>query len=236
MGSQLIVAVIVEALDGSVLDRPVHPLDLAIRPRMVRLGQTVLDPVRLADHVEAHRPRVDGVPVPRLLGELDDIVSQNRVDLVGHGFEHVLKEFPGRLSVGCRNELSDGELGSAVDTDEGKELALGRLHFRDVDVEEPDRIALELLSLGLVTLDIRQARDAMTLQTPMERRPCQVRDGGLQGIEAVVQREKRVAPERHDRSFLVLGQDRRARFPRPGLQVLDRRTLAPFRDGLGIDA
>ncbi len=66
------------------------------------------------------------------------------MDLVGHCLEHVLQELPGRLSVSCRNELGDGELGCPVDTDEEKELALGRLHFRDVDVEEADGIALEL--------------------------------------------------------------------------------------------
>lgn len=38
----------------------------------------------------------------------------------------------------CRyDELSDGKLESSVDTDEEQELALGRLHFRDVDVKEP---------------------------------------------------------------------------------------------------
>jgi hypothetical protein len=38
-----------------------------------------------ADYVEAHRPGVDGVPVPRLLGELDPVVGENRVDLEGYG-------------------------------------------------------------------------------------------------------------------------------------------------------
>jgi hypothetical protein len=72
-----------EALNGRVLDRAVHPLDLAVRPRMVRLGQPVLDAVGLADHVEAHGPGGDGVPVPRLLGELDAVVCENGVDLMG---------------------------------------------------------------------------------------------------------------------------------------------------------
>jgi|TARA_R110002033_G_scaffold107489_1_gene153971 hypothetical protein len=53
---QLIVVVVVEAFHSGVLDRVVHPLDLATGPRMVGLGPAVLDPVRLADHVEAHRP------------------------------------------------------------------------------------------------------------------------------------------------------------------------------------
>ncbi len=63
-------AVVVEALDVqrendppdrfllrlTFLDRPIHPLDLAVGPRMVGFGQPMLDRVGLADHVEAHRP------------------------------------------------------------------------------------------------------------------------------------------------------------------------------------
>ena len=56
------------------LDGPVHPLDLTVRPRVVRLGKSVLDPVGLADHVEAHGSGIDRVSVSRLLGELDTVV------------------------------------------------------------------------------------------------------------------------------------------------------------------
>jgi hypothetical protein len=87
-----------------------------------------------------------------------------------------------------------------VDADEEVELSFGGLHLGDVDVKEPDGVALELLPLGLVALDIRQPRDAMALQAAMQRRPGQVRDRRLQGIEAVIQRQQRVAPERHDRA------------------------------------
>ena len=38
------------------------------------------------------------------------------------------------------------------------------LHLGNVDVEETDRVALELRPLRLITFDIRQARDAMPLQ------------------------------------------------------------------------
>ena len=149
--------VVVEPLDRGVLDRAVHSLDLAIGPRMVGFGQSVLDAVRRADHVEAHRPGIDGVAVPGLLGELDAVVGQDRVDLVGHGFEHVLKELLSCLSVSSCNELSDSELGCSVDTDEEKELSLSRLHLGDVDVEEPGGVAFELLAFGLVAFDVRQA-------------------------------------------------------------------------------
>jgi len=56
MGVQLIMLVIVIPLDCCVLDRAVHPLNLAIGPWMVGLGQPVLNPVGIADHVEPHRP------------------------------------------------------------------------------------------------------------------------------------------------------------------------------------
>lgn len=54
--SQLIMAVVVEALHGGFLDRAVHALDLSIGPGMVGFGQSVLSPVCLTDHVKAHRP------------------------------------------------------------------------------------------------------------------------------------------------------------------------------------
>jgi hypothetical protein len=79
-----------------------------------------------------------------LLGELDAVDGENSVDLVGYGLEHVLQELPGRLSVRCCNELSNGELGRPVDADEQVELSFGGLHLGDVDVEEPDGIAFEL--------------------------------------------------------------------------------------------
>ena len=161
--------VVVVTLDRRIFDRSVHPLDLTIGPWMVGLGQAVLDTVGLADDVEAHWPGVDGVAVPGLLCELNAIIGENGVDLIGHGFEHVLKELPGRLSVGRRNELGDGELGSAVDSHKEKELALGSLHLGNVDVEEADGVALELLALRLIAFDIRQARDIVPLQAPVQR-------------------------------------------------------------------
>ena len=76
MAAELFVAVVVVPFDGRVLDRPVHPLDLAIGPRMVRFCEPMFDPVRLTDHVEPHRPRDDGVSVARLLGELDAVAPR----------------------------------------------------------------------------------------------------------------------------------------------------------------
>ena len=70
MGPQLIVRFVGEWFHRRVLDRSVHTLDLAVHPRVLGLGQPVLDPVGFADHVEAHRPGIDRVPVPGLFSEL----------------------------------------------------------------------------------------------------------------------------------------------------------------------
>lgn len=93
---ELIVALIVEALDGGVLDSSVHPLDLAVGPRVPSLGRAVLDVVPGAGVFEGvsaedlaigdclldqrHR-RATGTGG----GELDAIVGKHGVDLVGHG-------------------------------------------------------------------------------------------------------------------------------------------------------
>jgi len=116
--------------------------------------------------------RRTGCPSPLFLSDQwrsNGSIGENRVDLVGHYLEHVLEELAGSLSVSCCNELSNGELECPVDADEQTELPFTGLHFRDVDVEEPDRIALELLPLGFVSLDIRQTRNSMSLQASMQR-------------------------------------------------------------------
>ena len=123
VGAQLVMAVVMEALDGRVLDGSVHSLDLAVcrdnspldcylilqTPRMVGIGRPVRDPIGLAGHVEAHGPGVDGVPGP--LCELDTVVGENVMDLIRHGIEHVLQELPSRLPcrrIGSRRTCSCG--------------------------------------------------------------------------------------------------------------------------------
>ena len=43
MAAELIMGFVMEAPDGGVLDRPVHALNLTIRPRVLGLGQAVID-------------------------------------------------------------------------------------------------------------------------------------------------------------------------------------------------
>ena len=55
MFAQLVVGLVVEALDGRVLEHPVHPLDLAVGPRMLGLGGSVTNVVPGAGLLEGMR-------------------------------------------------------------------------------------------------------------------------------------------------------------------------------------
>jgi hypothetical protein len=58
-GAELIVGLVVVALNGRFLEGPVHPFDLAIGPGMVRLREAMFDAVLVADAIE-HVPAVAG--------------------------------------------------------------------------------------------------------------------------------------------------------------------------------
>jgi len=75
-------------------------------------------------------------------------------------------------------------------------------------MKEPNLVTPELLALRLVPPDIRQARYAVPLQAPLQRRPQQMRDGRLKGVETVVQRQQRMMPECDNRHFVGPGQNR----------------------------
>jgi hypothetical protein len=49
---ELLMALVIRAFDGGVLNRPVHAFNLAIRSGMLDLGEAVLDPTCVASHVE----------------------------------------------------------------------------------------------------------------------------------------------------------------------------------------
>ena len=93
MRAQLVVGLVEGAFDGGVLDRPVHSLDLTIRPWMLRLRQPVIDIVEGAGIFEGmrseglllgdHLPDFHRRPgVASGIGEVGCVVGKDRVDLV----------------------------------------------------------------------------------------------------------------------------------------------------------
>src|ERR1700680_1928797 len=76
VGSELVVRLIVIAVDGRLLDGAIHSLDLAIRPRMVGFCQAVLDAIGSADLVEAMDTIASSpaIAVARQIGKLDAVI------------------------------------------------------------------------------------------------------------------------------------------------------------------
>lgn len=84
--------VVVEALDCGILDREVHPLDLAVGPGMLGLGQAMIGIIAGAGHFEGMSPEwllpldhgFDIGHSPTLtawIGEMGAVVRQNGVNL-----------------------------------------------------------------------------------------------------------------------------------------------------------
>jgi hypothetical protein len=117
----------VKCLDGRILDGAVHPLCLTIDPRVVGLGQAVLDAVPPADSVEGVPAGQSGpaAAVLRLVGEGNAVVGEHGVDLVRECRESA----PEKACAGCHGgavvELDKGELRHPMDGQEQMELGHG---------------------------------------------------------------------------------------------------------------
>jgi hypothetical protein len=94
--------------------------------------------------------------------------------------------------------LDKGELRRSVDGDDEGELALRGSNLGDVDMEVADRIGLEFALGGGFAFDLRQPGDPVALQTPVKGRARQMRDGGLQGVQAVIERQQSMSSEGND--------------------------------------
>ena len=215
---QVFVSVIVEALDGCVLDGAVHALDLPVGPRMIDLGEPVLDAVLAANPVEDMEPVIFMAGVT---GELDAVVGQHRMDGVRNHLDQLAQELGRDHLARLLMELDIGELGGPVDGHEQAQFAFSRLHFRDVDVEIAQRVALELCLRRLVAFDLRKSADAVPLQTAMEGGPCQMRDRRLKGVEAIIKRQERMTPKGHDDRLILQRQHRGMRIFRARQKIGD---------------
>ena len=183
VAAEFVVARVVVARDGGFLERPVHPFDLAVGPRVVRLGQAVLDAVLGAGEFEGMGAE-DLAAVHGLAdewcgrgdvagrGAVLAVVGEHGVHAARQGLLQGAQEVGGDARGGALVQLGKGERRGAVDGDEEVELALLGPDLGDVDVEVADRIGLEALAGRLVAVGFRQARDAVALEAAMQRASC----------------------------------------------------------------
>ena len=118
----------------------VHPLDLAVGPRMVRLGEPVFNAVLATDLIEAVDAQACGpaIPVLRQVGELDAMIDEDSVQAVGDCSDQHFQERDGGRSVSLVVKLDEGELRGAIDPDIEVKLALLGTHLGDIDMEVAD--------------------------------------------------------------------------------------------------
>ena len=154
---ELSVTIIMIASDGRFLDRPVHALDLTVGPRVLDLSQPMFDPVLPAAHVEhmRHVSRRRAIRVAWRESELNAVVGENRVDLIGDSRDQGLEEGGGRRPSSLFHQLHEGKFAGAVDGNIEVKLALSGLNLGDIDMEEADRIDLELFLVGLGAFNFR---------------------------------------------------------------------------------
>jgi hypothetical protein len=187
---KLVVWLVMEALAGRLLDRPVHPFDLAVRPWMTRFGETVFDfevgagcfegMAAIGQFLCPHRFDFFGRPaIARGFDEVRPIVGKHRVypGLYGRGevAQEVASDAPCLLLV----QFHERELVGSVDRHQQVKLALFGPYLGEIDVEVGDRVHLELLPRRLVSVDLGQAADAVALQAAVKGRSRQMRDGRL---------------------------------------------------------
>jgi len=85
---------VVEAFNRRFFDGPVHPFNLSVRPRMLNLGQPMLDAVFLTTHVKHMRHITSSVPlsVAWRKGEPDPIIGKNGMDFIWNSHDQSFKE------------------------------------------------------------------------------------------------------------------------------------------------
>ena len=144
VGGQLGVAVVMVSFDGRLLDRAGDPFDLPVGPWMLDLGESVLDAVFVAAHVEhvGHAGGSGALRVTRREGGLDTpfgeaqdrIVGQHGMDFVRHRLDQAEQEVARCCGSAVLVQFDESELAGAVDRHEHVELALLGAHLGHVDM------------------------------------------------------------------------------------------------------
>src|SRR5271170_202482 len=93
--SELLMVVVVIALNGGLFDGAVHALHLTVGPGMIGLGQSMVDAMQKTDPVKRVTAEASGRPfaVLRPVGELDAVVGEHRVDAIRNGREQRFLHF-----------------------------------------------------------------------------------------------------------------------------------------------
>jgi hypothetical protein len=71
------------------------------------------------------------------------------MDAIGHGFEQMFEELPGRSPGGLVDQPADSELARAIDADAQVKLTFCGLPLRDIRIKKPMGYRMKRWGLGL---------------------------------------------------------------------------------------
>ena len=182
-----------EGLDGRILDGSVHSLGLPVCPRVIGLSKPVFDAMFCANTIEDVAAKHSfhfgiAASVLRKVGERHAVVRQHGVQGVREGIDHVAQERRSFHLASALVKLDDRKLGDAVDCQEHDEFAFGQAQFAAVDVDEADLGFCKPAAFGGIVTD-RQTRNAVALQTSMQRASGELWDGVPQAAHDVIERQ-----------------------------------------------
>lgn len=182
MSLQRIEARVVERLDAGFLHGLAHALGLPVGPRVIGLGELVLDTVFMADTIKNVPTKTTGqaVSIPWLLGERHTVVHEEGVNGVRVCRYHLLEK---RRSVPFRSSIEErhmGELGDTINRQEHVLFSLLQTELTAVDVQVANFGWCKLSTLGSVRLTAGQSADAMAYQAAA----CQLGKGFAQPCPA----------------------------------------------------
>jgi hypothetical protein len=86
MRSQVGLGFVVIPFHGGLFERTVQPVHLAMGPGMVGFGQPMVNPSFMTDAI---KEMVKGIDIALPIGELDAVIGEHRVDLLGYGSDQV---------------------------------------------------------------------------------------------------------------------------------------------------
>jgi Domain of unknown function (DUF4910)/winged helix-turn-helix len=89
MRFQVAMGVVVVLLNGGILERAVHAFHLPVRPGMVGFGEPMVDAMLLTDAINN---MLQGIDITLTIGELNAMISQPGLNLIGHSDNHVAEE------------------------------------------------------------------------------------------------------------------------------------------------
>ena len=131
-------------------------------------------------------------------GEVGSVVGEDGMDLIRDSGDQAAQEVPSGAARQLLMQLDEGELRRSVDGDKQEKLALRGSNLGEVDMKIADRIGLEFAFGRGFAFDLGQPGDPVALQTSVKGRARQMRDGGLQSVQAVVERQQSMPSECND--------------------------------------